>query len=322
MTSLALALAMEQDLDLTHVRRLLDDIHHEMLSSTANLEPAIDRLTRGLERFRSSLPGDLWPRYAQSLAEHPLRHLLHQDPFTRRCFTKPRGYAGDARMIDYIYGEIDDDDSTTLGRRILEANRQGPAPQAVRHRKDALAAAIDVTADRVNGARILAVACGHLREARVSTAVQQGRIGELVAFDQDARSLAVVDREFGKLRVRTERGRVRDLVVGRHAADLTGFDLAYAAGLYDYLPDAAARRLTQTMFAMLNPGGTLLVANFLPGIRDRGYMESFMDWHLIYRTMAEVEALGAGLPADRIARTRVFEDPTGNIGFLEVVKRQ
>lgn len=316
-----IALATEHQLDTTPVHQLLDAIQDEILSGQSPLEQTIDRLTRGLERLRTSVPNEVWSERARELVAHPLTHLLHQDPFTRRCFTKPRGYAGDARMIDYIYGEADDDDSTELGRRILEANRQAPAPQAVRYRKQMLAAAIDAAAARVERPRVLAVACGHLREGRVSDAVQHRRLGELVALDQDARSLDVVNREFGPLGVRTELGRVRDLIVGRHAADLTGFDLVYAAGLYDYLRDDAARRLTQTLFGMLTSGGTLLVANFLPGIRDRGYMESFMNWHLIYRTMREIETLGEGIPRDQMAGTRMFDDPTHNIGFLEIVKR-
>ena len=239
----SVALAMTHDTDHTPVDRLLDAIYEDMLRHEGSLEQTIDRLARGLERHRTSLPQDVWAQQAQELVAHPVTHLLHQDPFTRRCYTKPRGYAGDARMLDYIYGEADDDDSTGLGRRILEANREGPAPRAVRYRRDVLAAAIDEAAERVDRPRILAVACGHLREARGSKALQAGHVGELVAFDQDPKSLDVVRRDFGRFGVRTELGRVRDLIVGRRAAESTGFDLIYAAGLYDYLRDDAARRV-------------------------------------------------------------------------------
>lgn len=44
------------------------------------------------------------PENAQRCLSHFLRGLLHQDPFTYRAFSKPRGYAGDAVMTDYIYG--------------------------------------------------------------------------------------------------------------------------------------------------------------------------------------------------------------------------
>ena len=39
----------------------------------------------------------------------------------------------------------------------------------------------------------------------------------------------------------------------------------------------------------------LVVANFLPDIWGAGYMETFMDWKLIYRTAEEMEGLCANI---------------------------
>lgn len=312
------ALDIDCTLDSTTMDRLLDDTYEELLGTDGPIEHVIDRLVYTLEGLRAALPADVWSARARELVSHRLTHLLHQDPFTRRCYYKPRGYAGDARMLDYIYGEADDDDSTTLGRRVLDATVSAPAPQAVRDRKDLLAATIDRIAGCITRPRVLAVACGHLREARVSEALRSGAIGELVAFDQDERSLAVVERECRALPVKTLRGGVRDLIA-RRARSLGCFDLIYAAGLYDYLREEPARRLTQALVDRLNPGGTLLVANFLTGIRDRGYMESFMDWHLIFRTMEEIDALADDVPRGAY-RHRTFRDPDQVIGFLEIVK--
>jgi hypothetical protein len=60
-------------------------------------------------------------------------------------------------------------------------------------------------------------------------------------------------------------------------------DLAYAAGLYDYLKAEAARALTLRLFNMLAPSGTLFIEIFLTGIPDAGFMEAAMDWWLICR---------------------------------------
>jgi hypothetical protein len=73
------------------------------------------------------------------------------------------------------------------------------------------------------------------------------------------------------------------------------FDLVYAAGILDYLPDALARGLCAALRGLLRPGGELLVANFLPGSKSTGYMEAFLDWWLLYRTP---EALLSLLPLD------------------------
>lgn len=93
----------------------------------------------------------------------------------------------------------------------------------------------------------------------------------------------------------------------------------YASGLYDYLSQPMAVRLTRVMFEMLRSGGTLLVANFVPH-RSIGYMESFMQWQLIYRSVAEVEAFSAEIEPSQIAQSRTFFDEHQNIVFLELVR--
>jgi len=83
-------------------------------------------------------------------------------------------------------------------------------------------------------------------------------------------------------------------------------DLVYAAGLYDYLSQPLATRLTKTMFDMLRPGGKLQVANFVPDHPEVGYMETFMQWSLIYRTESQLEDVAKEIPAPEIADKRTF----------------
>ena len=102
---------------------------------------------------------------------------------------------------------------------------------------------------------------------------------------------------------------------------LTNLHLAYAAGLYDYLAEPIATSLSAKLFSMLAPKGKLIVPNFLTTNHGRGYMESFMDWHLIVRSQVQIEQLAAAIPREEIAEQRYFEDPFGVVGYLEIVKR-
>ena len=88
---------------------------------------------------------------------------------------------------------------------------------------------------------------------------------------------------------------MKDLLSGRLQVD--HYDLVYSAGLFDYLPDRVCIALLTCLKNLLAPNATLLVANFLEGIGDRGYMECCMDWWLTYRTEDSMRALGlaAGL---------------------------
>ena len=113
-------------------------------------------------------------------------------------------------------------------------------------------------------------------------------------------------------------GSVRQILSGKVKPGQ--FDFVYAAGLFDYLDKKAATALTCHMFDMTSPGGLVLIPNFLTGIRDSGYMEAFMDWHLIYRDHADMEALAAALPRKAVAGQQIFDDPDHAITYLLVAK--
>jgi len=262
-----------------------------------------------------------WPEFTRSCLDHPLRHLLHQDPFTYRAFSKPRGYAGDAVMMDYIYGLGASDaaarGATPLGRAIFAHMGTRPSARAVRFRRRLLAGLIDRTASR-GGDAVFALAAGHLREVELSRAVQSGQIARFVAMDQDTESLAVVAADYTRLGINAVTGSVRQILSDRPLEET--FDFVYAAGLFDYLAAPVAIALTRKLFDMTRPGGTLLIPNFKTGASDTGYMEAFMDWRLIYRNHDDMRALATSLPANGVADVEVFDDDDETITFLLLSK--
>ena len=277
-------------------------------------------LFTGLLDLKRTMSPESWREFATETAiNHPLRKIIHRDPRTSRSFEKPRGYAGDAVLLDYIYQIATPEDRASVGHAVYDYATGRAAACAVRHRRALLAHAIDRAADRAEaGAHVLSVACGHLREATLSTAMRRGWVERFVGLDADAESLAVVEREW--------EGRIEPVqmsvarMLGR-AKQLGSFDLTYSAGLYDYLEDGLAQRLTLCMFETLRPGGRLIISNFLPTVPDAGYMETYMGWELIYRNEAQVRQIADLLPADEVRETRVFSDPFGAIAYLEVERR-
>lgn len=271
---------------------------------------------------RAALSPGEWKKFVgNTVLAHPIREFIHRDPFTYRSFAKPRGYAGDAVMLDLIYRGWPDGlpDEDGVAKVLLGYTTNRPAPCAVRNRARKLAELIDDSVERRNDARILALASGHLREIEAASSTVGAFRGEIVAFDQDAESLAVVERDYSGRGVRVLHASIKHLLAGR--LDLRGFDLVYAAGLFDYLPQPVAKSLCERMFDMLNPGGRIFVANFAPGIPDVGYMESLMDWHLIYRDEAAMRGLVSGIPRERITDLDVSLDVTRNVVYLSAVAR-
>src|SRR6202050_5574914 len=172
----------------------LDSVNDALQSG--RIARTLDGLFDNLKDRREEEPQD-WAAIGRDCLSHPVSSLLHQDPLTSGAFAMPRGYAGDAVMMDYIYGLGEAGEAartaTRLGRAIFQYIDTRPSAKAVRYRRQLIAGLIDQAASGKQ-ARVLAVAAGHLREVELSSAVQNGQLEEFVALDQDEASLALVAR--------------------------------------------------------------------------------------------------------------------------------
>jgi extracellular factor (EF) 3-hydroxypalmitic acid methyl ester biosynthesis protein len=309
----------------TDVQSALDRIATTFEQS--NPATFICELTDGLRILKDrTLEPDWYKIVIPAVRSHPLVQWVHQCPLTRYAFEKPRGYSGDAGLLDIIYRHEAAEPflagTTSVGRGIFDFTLNVSACEAVRHRRNFIAQKIDEIAISRDEAEILSVASGHLREAEISEALRFGQIGRFIATDQDAQSLAVIRQRqevCTKSRIHTQTTSVRDLILKRH--DLGHFDFIYAAGLYDYLVPKAAARLTSRLFHLLKAGGHLLVANFLHGIWESPYMETCMDWQLIYRTRQDIMKFSEEIDAADLVTTDYFEDCLRCVGSLELIRQ-
>jgi extracellular factor (EF) 3-hydroxypalmitic acid methyl ester biosynthesis protein len=300
---------------LDRLQRLLDRTSEQLAALDLS---RMNDFVHELDRIRRDASPSQWSQLIDNVVKpHRVLEQLHEEPFTRRAFEKPRGYAGDAPLLDLAYRERPYCvELTRLGAALHAWTDSQPASVSVRERRSLLSAALDAVAEGRDDARVLSLACGHLREAQASDAVRRRAIAELVAIDQDAESLAVVEREQRMFNVRVKRASVKRFVAS--GLSLGHFDLAYSAGLYDYLDDDDAAAVTEALFRSLRPGGRMIVANFASELRDIAYMEAVMDWRLIYRNEAALASLAAVLPEAAIAALTTTRDSLGNVVYMTV----
>src|SRR5262249_12423115 len=135
--------------------------------SGGRVEEGMSGLLPELQARRLKAPAEEWAAFVRRCLDHPLRGLLHQDPFTRRAFAKPRGYAGDAELLDFIYGREEGwpapADTTELGRQVFEFTTRSAACEAVRARRGFVAEMVDRLCEEVPRPHVLSLAAGHLR---------------------------------------------------------------------------------------------------------------------------------------------------------------
>jgi hypothetical protein len=313
----------------------------------------MDELVLGLRRLRDD-DESCWRLFVQEeCRSHPIALTLLQDPLTARSLLKPRGYAGDPEMLDFIFSpDRVPPGTSSIGASIFGYTTDGPAPRSVRARAAMVARIIDEMAAH-KPLRVLAIMGGHLWERQLmrdlrftiddlrleraernnfqvssiysdknpqdstlqsSIVNRKSSIDKYLAFDQDARTLAAIEGAHGDA-VTTYQGTLSSLFRGRSV--FRNFDLLYSP-ICDNLTDATASRFIATLFNALAPGGRMVISNFAPQLVDAGYMEAFMDWNLIYRDEKGMEGVSEILPEDRIAKRETYRDPHGNIVFLDI----
>jgi 2-polyprenyl-3-methyl-5-hydroxy-6-metoxy-1,4-benzoquinol methylase len=291
--------------------------HHDFLVT-------IEAFWECLRRQRAAL-GDQWPEFTRAFRKRELHSFLLQDPLTNRAFVKPRGYAGDALMLDFIYGHNHVRDlmvrSSEAGLRLLAYTAGGcPAARAVRWRCARAAQEIEAAAIRRTRARVLSVACGHMRELELVHPELRRRL-EVTATDADGQSLeTVMHTHRSGCVLECRRVSVRDLILNTHGLT-RGYDLVYALGLFDYLNDKVAARLVPVLWSLVAPEGKLMFANFTPETKDAPYIEAATDWWLQYRSSEALEASTALVANQTIATRESFKDPFGQVAYLCMEKR-
>jgi hypothetical protein len=298
----------------------LDEIHLAAIGTQLSSE-IVAQLFEILCQAKLNCPTPLWKSTKQSILAHPLCDVLHQDPCTFRSFSKPRGYAGDAELIDYLYRLNEDYATLTkVQRHLLDHVADRPSAIAVRERVRIAASLIERLVEMKPTAKIVSLACGHFRELSYLSTPEALKDAEIIGIDQDATSLSLARTTYQAMPVSLINAGVTDLIRGRYFIETANTDFFYALGLFDYLSANMAQSVVQLMFSRLTPGGRLMVTNFTPSNPDIGYMETFMDWELIVREIPEMYSLCQLLPQAQIAEIKLYRGCNQCIWYLEVKK--
>jgi SAM-dependent methyltransferase len=237
----------------------------------------------------------------KELLRSQCRDILGAWPFRCRFFNrsyhKPHGYAGDFRMIEWMY-DLEGDpcaDPTQLGivNCLDHVFATLPCVRSVWERRHWLSSLLRVEY-RHRGGRlsVLDVACGGARyTADFLSSVPDARGVELTLVDQDPAALEYC-RTVSLSRWRSQLT-TRCLPIHRFPAAPGGgpFDVVISAGLFDYLDAAAGAGLLAYLVGMTSPGGVTAIANFHPADPSRHVRDWLVDWPLILRGKAELAAL-------------------------------
>lgn len=244
-------------------------------------------------------------------------------PFAYRCYNKPLGYAGDYEMVNMMLKESPTTGNNTYARIFQEIQTDVAAAAAHRNRIDILVKALVEESERVINDEqriftVLSVGCGPAVEVqrfiRRHDEANQSAI-HLMDFNDETlayvkqRTSASLEASGRKPTLHFIHKSIDELLKDVHKEEdafLPTYDMIYCAGLFDYFPDNVCRNLTHLYHRWVRPGGLLVTTNVHPKNPERYCMEHLLEWYLIYRDEAQMEAL-----APEGSNPHVFADDTG-----------
>jgi SAM-dependent methyltransferase len=255
-----------------------------------------------------------------------LGKFFFQSAFLRRAMDKPFGYPGDFQMMDQIYRN--EPSGEGIARIIDGFALARPTAQANRNRVPYIADILRRACPPGTNVRVVSIGCGPAWEARVLAASEPelaARI-HLTLVDQEPRALAACKAAFAGIAgsfasVRFIEAPIEELATRGSDAQraITGSDVVYSAGLFDYFNDHNFVVYLQAMYDALRPGGRLMVGNVSPGNPDKRLLEYVTEWILYYRSEPELEVLSRRITPEP-AWSAIEVEPLG-INYFLVAER-
>lgn len=295
---------------------------HETLSSHPIAIAQVPEFMRTLESTRTRLGTLEWRRHVGRDKElKRWRFFLMLDPYTRWGRVKPRGYAGDATLMDFAYRHPtiapEVESAGEVGSAIYSITSSSRSSESARLRLVQLASQIETLACQRGSLSIHSFASGHARELELLTPQASAAVTAFTALDTDAESLRVARQSAGNIPFF---GLECNAVTGG-IDHLAPSSLVYSLGLFDYLNDALALDTLMRMWAKTEPEGVAIMANLATDAADLGYCEAIMDWWMIPRDRAQMLALAQALDdrCGQVAEARV--ERHGCFFYLRLSKR-
>ena len=148
--------------------------------------------------------------------------------------------------------------------------------------------------------KVLSVGCGPLQE--LFELLKMDAITKLLTFDCldfESRVLAYISKRLSTiysgnkklLQIRLINKNILELIKGRNLEKFfeRKYDLIYCSGVFDYLNDRVAIRLTNNLFGLLKETGSLIICNAdKDNSSHRAYYEMLGDWKFVHRSRNEV----------------------------------
>lgn len=259
-----------------------------------------------------------------------ISNWAYQSPLIKRAFEKPRGYAGDYKMIELIYDNKPLSDYNNIGYYYDNWLLKNIYAVAVRNRKDFMKEYLfnSICNTEATEFNVLNLACGSCREIRELVAektIPSHKKIKFVCVDMDEESLCFSKQALSSVPDNIEITFIKENILNmlrnpiKFSKSLGKYDLIYSIGLADYFPDILLKNFIKFCFNLTLSNGKLIIAHkdidkYKPIPHDW-----FCDWTFYPRNEEKLLTLVEKSEIDNYS-IEVKREPSGVIFFVLITK--
>lgn len=277
------------------------------------------------------LPKDEFRQYQRYYQFMLFKYFGLPSEINTYIYRKPLGYAGDYVMMNYIYAYHDSKylGDSTYAKLINHYTCTIPVSYSNILRYRFIKNKIYNTVSQQTDTKILSIGSGSAKE--ITDILRENKPVNHFTFqalDFEPAAITYLKSDIGtipdlhnKCHVNYLNYNIRDLFKDEKLLQHIGtHDMVYVAGVYDYLNDKIAARLTKTLYNVVKPGCSLTIFNISTEHEDfRGFYELFGDWTMYHRTKEDVLTWLRNLPYDTFSYSL---DLCGTYWLLTINKHQ
>ena len=251
-----------------------------------------------------------------------------KSPCIRRSYEKPRGYAGDYEIIDWIYRNIPSGEGIGFGFDSYFLST--PGSKAMRSRKklcvEEISKILIGKCKKLEKVGLLDLGCGPSRDIlEIAESLPLNSNVEYLLIDQDEEALKYSQKVLAghKEKIKYKKLNLLRVVAGeKYVAKRYGkYDLIMCIGLYDYMKEEDSIKLTRSIYSMLNNGGVAVISNWDVSNPSRAELEWVCDWYLFHRSEEDMKKIAhdAGIQKSEL---RITKETTGHFNIMFLTKSE
>jgi len=256
------------------------NVDQEKLLSDITMQT--DSMLEACAKFEQHVSDKYTIKAAQLYFRDKTNHIVSKSYCINRCRTWPRGQQGDFETLELAYKNYPL--SEGIGYYLDKYLLSSTVGVAVRERIIKLRELLQEELKSRHAPRVLNLACGSCRDVfELATEIKSSG-AKFICVDLDSNALDFARDRFSHAGLLSDSVelltynalRMFDYETAEKEFGLQ--DIIYSVGYFDYLPDDFLVKLLNTLYKLLNPGGSLIMA-FKDAARYRSQVYHWLvDW--------------------------------------------